>query len=361
MEYCTDETVEDSFCDNILDKGNKILIVNWNSTGCKDLINKEEEKALKLRSLETTCLGFSAIIILANDDYRSSSPQETQLSSKVPVLSVHLRDTRVIKKLLDDKNTTREDLEVGIFYTGLEGIMDDLTSQQKTTNEAGECLNCVQCTFPTNNIIDTTKTKETSNTLEHYISRKDNEVKLKSELRVSCSIYGRTCTQLQIWEKNNEDKIKGKGKNQTIEGVEIQCNSFTVEKDVAEKQTPQEDDLPARQTCWKNETSTFLVTDCTDEKFYTNDKFLGENVCTENEWGNWIRGKNENNCTHWDVRDAFSWNSYRFCTRDKDNCVIREVNRRWKLKKDGQGECVTNGDFGPPDGIRPYKFMEFCK
>jgi len=371
VEYCDDLQInqQESFCENIDDKINKILIVNWNSTGCQDLINKEEEKALKQRSLEGTCLGFSAIIILANDDYRSSSPQETQLSSKVPVLSVHLRDTRVIMKLLEKNTTKIEDLEVGIFFTDLEGIMNDLTAEQKSTNEAGECLNCVECTDvngPTKNVLDTTKTKETSNTnSKYYISRKDNEVKLKSELTVTCSIYGRTCSQLAVWEKNNEERIN-KDKNNTIKGVEIQCNPFTVEKDVAEKQTPREVNdgkVPTKQTCWLNKTSTFLVTDCEDEKL------LGEHVCTEplSEWGSWIRGTNKNDCTHWDVPDAYSWNSYRFCTRDKDNCVTREVDRRWKLERDGKGECIGTGHRGPPDeegittGKEPYKFMELCK
>merc|ERR1711962_1701200 len=115
ITMCNNATEVADIC-KVQEKQNNILVIDFNEKEkCEQFIHQEADKE------DSDCLKFSSIVFLESKDFKSSSPKQNKIKH-VPVLSVHTRDTELIKNAFSKS----QDVKMDIFYESLDTMMASL-------------------------------------------------------------------------------------------------------------------------------------------------------------------------------------------------------------------------------------------
>merc|ERR1719348_1793696 len=175
------------------DKESNILAIDFEDDDCQEFINR---KAVEEGS---ECLKFSSIIFLESQDYRSSSPKQNKIKG-VPVLTVHTRDAKDIRKAFQKDKT----IQIDILYDTLDKMMENLDGESELKKRS-----CNELADPKEAKASIAFEKENAADGKLYLGQ-DSNVKVKSKLEITCTVYGRDCTALAAWKKQslNMEKMK---------------------------------------------------------------------------------------------------------------------------------------------------------
>ena len=188
-------------CENGKKDANILMIDFEKDKKCQQFLHQENEKK------DSDCLKYSSIVFLESTDYRSSSPKQNKIKG-VPVLTVHTRDARVIRRAF--QNNT--DLRMDIFYDSLDTMMEHLGGDSDLKKRG-----CNDLAKEGPIALEETDTEDG----KLYLGQGSN-VEVKSKLVITCQIYGRDCTALAAWKKqpSNEEAMK----NFKVECLDVKMN-----------------------------------------------------------------------------------------------------------------------------------------
>ena len=283
-------------CENGEKDANILMIDFEKDKKCQKFIHQENEKK------DSDCLKYSSIVFLESTDYRSSSPKQNKIKG-VPVLTVHTRDARVIRRAF--QNNT--DLKMDIFYDSLDTMMEHLGGDSDLKKRGCNDL-----------------AKEGPIALEEtdaedgklYLGQGSN-VEVKSKLVITCQIYGRDCTALAAWKKQpaNEEAMKK---------FKVECRDVEMNYKIIRKQAEAFSDIENKKErqCYQSDRKTVIQTkrkDCPPTDCKTT-------------WGNWIKtggwvvDLTESDQMHRCYQpDMDGTKSIRFCRQDE--CLFMELEK----------------------------------
>jgi len=301
---------EEDICQNT-EKESKILAIDFDDQrddGCQTFIND------KASDESSDCLKFSSIIFLESQDYRSSSPKQNKIKG-VPVLTVHTRDAKDIRKAFQKDKT----IQIDILYDTLDKMMENLDGESELKKRS-----CDNLANPTPAGASIALEKEKASDGKLYLGE-DSNVKVKSKLNITCTVYGRDCTALAAWKQRSENKEKMKGFE--VDCREVKMNYNNVRKQLAKFEDSNSGFEAVKHRCWQKETGTLI--ESKREGGYSDEDcpLTDRTTCnTKNNWGEWITSLPDPSLTGKTQcigQDRKGKKQYRFC-RIK-SCLIMEV------------------------------------
>ena len=210
ITMCNNATEVADIC-KVQEKQNNILVIDFNEKEkCEQFIHQEADKE------DSDCLKFSSIVFLESKDFKSSSPKQNKIKH-VPVLSVHTRDTELIKNAF----TKSQDVKMDIFYESLDTMMASLNGDSDLKRRG-----CNDLTNKQTQSAPIALNKDAAEQGKLYVGgEKVNDegkqvanVKVNSELVLTCKIYGRDCSALQVWVQQPKNK-------EQMKKFEVECQS----------------------------------------------------------------------------------------------------------------------------------------
>ena len=210
ITMCNNATDVADIC-KVQEKQNNILVIDFNEKEkCEQFIHREADKE------DSDCLKFSSIVFLESKDFKSSSPKQNKIKH-VPVLSVHTRDTELIKNAFSKS----QDVKMDIFYESLDTMMASLNGDSDLKRRG-----CNDLTNKQTQSAPIALKQAAAKQGELYVGgEKVNDegkqvanVKVNSELVLTCKIYGRDCSALQVWVQQPKNK-------EQMKKFEVECQS----------------------------------------------------------------------------------------------------------------------------------------
>merc|ERR1719402_860703 len=153
---------------------------------------------------------------------------------------------------------------------------------------------------------------------------------MDSQLKITCTTFGKTCPELMMWRSNNEKTnfepcFPGNLGQKKL--PPIRCRPYELPNREARIQV---EDMVMEKTCWIEERKSYIQrgTNCTDIE--------GKEDCDANMWSHqWVENSSPDpNCNS----RGDAWYKFRFC-RKSQRCVIMEVEMKYLNR---EGECADD-------------------
>jgi len=293
-------------------------------------------------------------------DFKSSSPKQNKIKH-VPVLSVHTRDTELIKKAF----IKSQDVKMDIFYESLDTMMASLNGDSDLKRRG-----CNDLTNKQTQTVPIALEQAAAEQGELYVGgEKVNDegkqvanVKVNSELVLTCKIYGRDCSALQVWvqQPKNKEQMK-KFEVECQSPVEMIKNNFKDQLD--EFTIGYSDNMFKTHRCFQRQESTVIYSRDPNEN--SNNCPLGIEDRAKCVWGDWItppaiQGDDPTGDKCSGV-EPYGRQSFRFCRRkgkDLKGCLFMEV--KTMLWDDDKKTCTRKEENfrNPKTGKLEYTYCE---
>merc|ERR1711962_184010 len=317
ITMCNNATEVADIC-KVQEKQNNILVIDFNEKEkCEQFIHREADNE------DSDCLKFSSIVFLESKDFKSSSPKQNKIKH-VPVLSVHTRDTELIK----DAFTKSQDVKMDIFYESLDTMMASLNGDSDL-----ERRGCNDLTNQQTQTAPIALDKDAAEQAKLYVGgEKLNDegkqvanVKVNSELVLTCKIYGRDCSALQVWVQQPKNK-------EQMKKFEVECqspiemNKKNFKEQIDEFTNLNEYSVSTHQCLQKNDSTVIY-----SRNQNSNNCPIGGEDRASCIWGDWIlppplkEAPSPETCVG---ETPPGRQSFRFCRmkgKDLKNCLFMEV------------------------------------
>jgi len=330
ITMCNNATEVADIC-KVQEKQNNILVIDFNEKDkCEQFIHREADKE------DSDCLKFSSIVFLESKDFKSSSPKQNKIKH-VPVLSVHTRDTELIK----DAFSKSQDVKMDIFYESLDTMMASLNGDSDLKRRG-----CNDLTNKQTQSAPIALEQAAAEQGELYVGgEKVNDegkqvanVKVNSELVLTCKIYGRDCSALQVWvqQPKNKEQMK-KFEVECQSPVEMIKKNFKEQRD--EFTSGYSDNMFKTHRCFQRQESTVIYS--RDQNENSKNCPLGIKDLANCVWGDWITPPAiQEDDPNGDIcigGDPIGRQSFRFCRmkgKDLKDCLFMEVKTMlWDVDK----------------------------